>query len=157
MLRKLLFSCTYNGMERHVTGEGFENSSCRTKTYVSLTSRNYVCCCARYCIKVQYGTIDWFHKIWSTGNDLVDSAHSIHKINSIDRYCVDPFSQELIVSINWQSIRSKAALESQSLLCRSTHCRSYRYDRRGNGYLTILVNQFLVRTTPIDCIDRYRS
>ena len=48
MLRKLLLSCTYNGMERHVTCERFENTASRTKTYVILTSRNYVCGCARY-------------------------------------------------------------------------------------------------------------
>ena len=48
MPRKRLFSCTYNGAERHVTCERFRNAASRAKTNVMLTSRNYVCYCARY-------------------------------------------------------------------------------------------------------------
>ena len=39
MLQKDLFSCTYNGTERHVTCNGFENATSRAKTIVILTSR----------------------------------------------------------------------------------------------------------------------
>ena len=42
MLRKVLFSCTYNGAERHVTCERFENAASRAKTNVILTSPNYI-------------------------------------------------------------------------------------------------------------------
>ena len=48
MLRNVLFFCTYNGAERHVTGERFENASSRAKTNVILTSPNYVSYCAHY-------------------------------------------------------------------------------------------------------------
>ena len=44
---KVLFSCTYNDRERHVTCEHFTNAASRAKTNVMLTSRNYICYCAR--------------------------------------------------------------------------------------------------------------
>ena len=47
MLQKdLFFYCTYNGAERHVTCECFENATPRAKNVI-LTSQNYVCFCAR--------------------------------------------------------------------------------------------------------------
>ena len=37
LLQKVLFSCTYNGAEKHVTCERFENASSRAKTNVIAT------------------------------------------------------------------------------------------------------------------------
>ena len=34
LLQKVLFTCTYNGAEKHVTGERFENAASRAKTNV---------------------------------------------------------------------------------------------------------------------------
>ena len=43
MFRKVLFSCTYNGAEMHVTCERFENAASGANDNFILTSRNYVC------------------------------------------------------------------------------------------------------------------
>ena len=37
LLQKVIFSCTYNGAEKHVTCERFENAAFRTKTNVITT------------------------------------------------------------------------------------------------------------------------
>ena len=37
LLQKVLFSCTYNGAEKHVISERFENAASRSKTNVSAT------------------------------------------------------------------------------------------------------------------------
>ena len=46
--RKFFFRVLFTGAENHVTYERFENAASRAETNVMLTSRNYVCYCARY-------------------------------------------------------------------------------------------------------------
>ena len=48
MSLKGLFLCTYTGAERHVTFKCFKNTASRAETNVMMTSRNYICYCARY-------------------------------------------------------------------------------------------------------------
>ena len=48
MLKKILFSCTYNGAKRHVTRKRFEKAAFRANDNFILMSRNYICYCARY-------------------------------------------------------------------------------------------------------------
>ena len=47
LLGKVLFSCTYNGVEKHLTCKRFENAASREKTNIILTSFSYMHYCAR--------------------------------------------------------------------------------------------------------------
>ena len=47
--RKTHFLFYYNGAQKHERFTGFENACSRAKTYVILTSLNYVNSFARYC------------------------------------------------------------------------------------------------------------
>lgn len=104
-------------------------------------------------IKVQYGTIDWFDKTWSTGNDRVDSAHSIKKINSIDRYCLDPFPWR-VDCVDQLAVARIDRYDRRGLLRATIDCvdqlsveRSDRYDRRGLLRARSTVNVLFIAPT----------
>ena len=96
--------------------------------------------CAELSLKSPGGTVGnnrLIRQDWSTVNDRVDSAHSIHKISSIDHYYVDPFNVWF-----W----SRVFFFINSWLCRSTDCRSYRL---------ITINKSTgVFLAIVDCVDQ---